>query len=216
MNGKQEKNVQRIVRGIDIMDSQPLIWGSDTNLTALHLAMTNMVSSQGAFALIQDTPIHGNVDTKLVNAILMGTEGFILGQTCMEFAIGAGNLILEGEMNIPQDELIRKGTALEIKRLNILINTRCASNLAAMIAAGFQVTAGKIATHLGYIGNYNTAIPSWKDADVILKDATANVVLGDSAIVHTIIPSAKRLLLPYKAINATWHGAMMNALKPIT
>jgi hypothetical protein len=216
MNGIQDKNMQRLVRAINVMDSQPLVWGTDTNMIALHLTMSNMVASQKANALIQTTPIHGNVDTKLVNAILMGTAGFTLGQTCMEFAIGEGNLVLAGEVATPIDNLIRKGTALQIKGHNQLINDRCGTNLTAMIAAGFQITALKISTHLGYIGNYNTSIPSWKDADVLIKEATANIVIGDSTTVHNIIPSAKRLLLAYKTSNSTWYGTMINALKPLT
>jgi hypothetical protein len=216
MTDIEDKNMQRIVRGGDTADSQPLIWDSDENMVALRLRITNMVASQRANNLIQTTSIHGNVDTKLVNGMLMGTAGFMLGQTCMEFAIGAGNLVLEGEMKISQEELIKSGSASVIKARNQLVNDRCTSNLAAMITAGFQITAGKIATHLGYIGNYNTSIPSWKDADVIKKEATANIKIGNSTTVNSIIPSAKRLLLPYKVSNSVWYGTMINALKPLT
>lgn len=216
MTDVEDKNMQRIVRAVVTADSQPLIWDTDDNMVAVRLRMTNMIASQLANNLIQETSIHGNVDTKLVNAILMGTSGFTIGQTCLEFAIGAGNLILEGEMKISQDEMIKSGSALVIKARNQLVNDRCTSNLAAMITAGFQITAAKITAHGGYILNYNTSIPSWKDADVIINEATANIKIGNSVTINSIIPSLKRLLLPYKLTHSVWYGTMINALKPLT
>ena len=215
MTNKQNNRVQRGVRVINTLVFYNSIWTLNTVMTATKLAIVNSLARIAALVAAQSTSISGNTQNKMMNCIFMATPGANYAATLLDWAIATGNGILAGEIAFSFTDLSR-GPAEQIVSNNELVQARLATNMTALIAAGYPVTAANAISYLALINTYVTDVPLWKNASSTKKTTTQEIALELNNLTITLFASLKRNLLTYNVpVTSLFYGTCMNAMRTV-
>lgn len=216
MTDKQNGRLQRGIRVNAVLVTYTALWTANLLITAVKLAIVNSIARIQALAALQSTSISGNTSNKLMNCMLMATTGSIYAAYLLDWAISTNNTVLAAEIAFSYTDL-SKGVAENVINHNQLVHDRLGSNMAAMILAGYPVTAPLNLAYQTLITNFATDLPLWKNADANIKTATAALKVELNNLTLTLFDSLKRNLSGYKAgTTATFYGNCVNSMRTVT
>ena len=215
MTNKQNNRVQRGVRVVNTLVFYNSIWTANTVITAIKLAIVNSIARIGALVATQSTGISGNTQNKLMNCIFMATPGANYAAILLDWAIATGNGILAGEIAFSFTDLNR-GPAEQVISNNQMVQARLASNMTALIAAGYPVTMANATSYLALINTYVADVPLWKNASATKKTTTQEIALELNNLTITLFASLKRNLLTYNVpVTSLFYGTCLNVMRTV-
>ena len=215
MDAKQGKQQGRLIRGLIPLNlAVTTFLVGDTLLLALLVVMANLVTLMNAQNVIQNTKLAGKTVTKKINAILMGIKGFFLAQLVMQYAVLIGDDDLKAAATISLSDLCY-GSQADLIARNTVIHGLAAAHVTAMIAAGMKIVSGDVTGYATLISNFETSVPSWTNGKSLRVAARASQIASYNQIVNDVIPSLKRLMVPYNnnVASQEFFDTVENAIK---
>ena len=213
MTDEQTRDFNRGNAGLIVLDDNNVIWNGNAAVSDKVLKFRNSLTKILRLKTIQETDAKGNTQTKLLNKLKMGEKGIVIASVLAQFAEDTGNLTLKEEVNFSLSDLTPK-TDTTAKTRNQLVHDRADSNLVALTAGGYGITALMISDYQTAIDTFMTSVPKRKEAGAITKAATAALKTEMKKMIG-LMDGIGKLLIVFKSANLDFYNEYFNAIKSV-
>jgi len=211
MNSRQSRKYNAAVSGRQELINHAADFTADTALINRQALLDASIERIERIEARQEADITGYAQSKFIAKFDMSQKAWVIGKLLTVFAREIGDEVLEAEIDFEKTDFL-KAKDTESKDRAKLVRDRANTHLAAMTAAGYQITAAMITALSTAITDFETeeGKPRAAEGDTVAATADLDVEFGNLV---TVEEDVLDLVVPYALTNPAFYSAVLDAFE---